>query len=343
MTKNFTAVTALVFFLSTGTLLLRAEQIALQGSGASFPAPLYQRWIAEFVKTHGDTQINYQTTGSGAGIKNLILGLVDFAGSDAAMSDKEISAIRRGVVTIPATAGSIVLAYNLPGVPSLKLSRAAYVSIFLGKITKWTDPAIVSTNPDITLPDLPIIVITRSDGSGTTFAFTKHLSAIDEEFSKTVGFNKAVAWPVGMAGKGNDGVTSLVKQNVGSIGYVEYSYTLHNNLPFAELQNKSGTFVKATPESGLATLSHASLPPDLRGWPSDPHEKEDYPITTFTWLLLYKTYTDPRKLSALKDFVSYGLTTGQSFANELGYIPLPSEVVAKAQSALETISDSNHK
>lgn len=314
-----------------------AEPVSLQGSGASFPAPLYQRWIAEFVKIHPHVQINYQAVGSSAGIKNLTAGLVDFAGSDAAMSDKEIAAAHRNIVMIPATAGSIVLAYNLPGIPSLKLSRAAYVGIFLGKITQWTDPAIAATNVGTKLPALPIMVVTRSDGSGTTFAFTQHLAAIDTEFATTIGSNKAVAWPIGMSGKGNDGVTALIKQAPGTIGYVEYGYAVNNHLAFAELQNKTGTFVKATPESGLATLSHISLPPNLRAWPSDPSGPGDYPIATLTWLLLYKEYHNPRKLETLKAFVSYGLTTGQSFANPLGYLPLPAEIVSQAQSALETI------
>lgn len=314
-----------------------AEKVSVQGSGASFPAPLYQRWIAEFGKIHPDIQIDYQPIGSGAGVKNLTGGLVDFAGSDAAMTDKEIASVRSGVVLIPATAGSIVLAYNLPNISSLKLSRAAYVGIFLGKITQWNDPAITSTNKDIQLPNLPIMVVTRSDGSGTTFAFAKHLSEIDPEFSRTVGFHKAVAWPTGMAGKGNDGVTALIKQTPGAIGYIEYGYAVHNRIPSAVLQNKFGNYVAATPASGLATLSHMSLPSDLRGWPSDPNGKEDYPIATFTWLLLYQKYDDPKKLTALKAFVSYGLTTGQSFANDLGYLPLPQKVVTQAQRALETI------
>ncbi len=314
-----------------------AKSVPVQGSGASFPAPLYQRWIAEFVKIHPDIQIDYQPIGSGAGVKNLTAGLVDFAGSDAAMTDKEIAAVRQGVVMIPATAGSIVLAYNLPNVSSLKLSRAAYVGIFLGKITQWNDPAIATTNRDVQLPNLPIMVVTRSDGSGTTFAFSKHLSDIDLEFFRTVGFNKAVAWPTGMAGKGNDGVTSLIKQTPGAIGYIEYGYANHNHIPSAVLQNKFGNYVAATPTSGLATLSHASLPPDLRGWPSDPEGKEDYPIATFTWLLLYKKYNDPKKATALKKFVSYGLTTGQSFAHDLGYLPLPQEIVTQARTTLETV------
>ncbi|PWU06268.1 MAG: phosphate ABC transporter substrate-binding protein PstS [Verrucomicrobia bacterium] len=314
-----------------------ASAVSVQGSGASFPAPLYQRWIAEFVKIHPDIQINYQSIGSGAGVKNLTAGLVDFAGSDAAMTDQEISGVSRGVVMIPATAGSIVLAYNLPNIASLRLSRVAYVGIFLGKITQWSDPAIAATNPGVQLPNLPIIVVTRSDGSGTTFAFTKHLSDIDPEFSRTVGFHKSVAWPTGMAGKGNDGVTALLKQTPGAIGYIEYGYAHHNHIPFATLQNKSGNYVTATIASGLAALSHASLPANLRGWPSDPPGAEDYPIATFTWLLLYKKYNDLEKLTALKKFVSYGLTTGQSFSEDLGYLPLPPDIVKKAQAILETV------
>lgn len=329
-------VLTLLLVVAEGSIL-KAEKLFLQGAGASFPAPLYQRWVAEFSKIHPDTQINYQSIGSGAGIKNFTAHLVDFAGSDSAMNDKEIAGVRDGVVMIPATAGSIVLAYHLPGIDSLRLSRAAYVGIFLGKITQWRDPAIAATNPNIKLPDLPIMVITRSDASGTTYAFTKHLSAIDTEFAQTVGCNKAVAWPTGMAGKGNDGVVALIQQTPGTIGYVEYGYASNNHIPFAILQNKAGHFIMATPESGIATLSHASLSPDLRGWPSDPTGPNDYPIATFTWLLLYKKYNNAEKLKALKEFVSYGLTTGQSFANALGYLPLPQSIVQQAHAALETV------
>ena len=306
----------------------------LSGAGASFPAPLYQRWAVEYNKLHPNVQTNYQSVGSGAGVKQFTQGTVDFAASDAAMSDEEIEKVKQGVIMIPATAGSIVIAYNLPEVKDLKLSRDAYVGIFLGKITKWNDPAIAKDNPDVKLPDLPINVAFRSDGSGTTFVFTKHLSAISPDFADEVGTDKSVTWPAGAGGKGNEGVTALVKQTPGTIGYVEYGYAVNNGLSMASLQNKAGKFVKPTDESGAATLSHVEFPENLRIWPEDPAGDDDYPIATFTWLLLYKKYSDAAKLKALKEFITYGLTDGQKFSSELGYIPLPAAVVEKSKAAL---------
>lgn len=315
-----------------------SAQTKLNGAGATFPAPLYQRWIAEFTKTDPKIQINYQGVGSGTGITNFTQGIVDFAGSDAAMTDEQIAKVKQGVVLIPATAGSIVLAYNLPGIENLKLSREAYVGIFLGKITKWNDPAIAKANPGVKLPDTAITPCERSDGSGTTFVFTKHLSAISPDFKSQVGEGTTVTWPAGVAGKGNDGVTALVKQTPGAIGYVEYGYAKNNKLTFAQLENKSGAFVAATTESGAATLNTTKFPPEiLRAWPSDPDGKDAYPIATFTWLLLYKKYDNKEKLDALRKFVTYGLTDGQKFAEELGYIPLPPEVVAKCEAALKSV------
>jgi phosphate transport system substrate-binding protein len=310
----------------------------LLGAGATFPAPLYQRWIAEFSKAHPDVQINYQGVGSGAGIKQFTDGLVTFGASDAAMTDEQIAKVKQGAVLIPATAGSIVLAYNLPGVTTLKLSRDAYVGIFLGKITKWSDPAIAKANPGVKLPGLNIQACERSDASGTNFVFTQHLCAISPDFANQVGKGTSVNWPVGVAGQGNDGVTALIKQTPGSIGYVEYGYATNNNIPFAELENKSGNFVKATPESGAATLNSTVFPPNiLRAWPADPTLQDAYPIATFTWLLLYKTYSDQTKWAALKEFVKYGLTDGQKLSNSLGYIPMPAEVVQKCMAALDSI------
>ncbi|MBV9488336.1 MAG: phosphate ABC transporter substrate-binding protein PstS [Verrucomicrobia bacterium] len=310
----------------------------LQGAGATFPAPLYQRWIAEFTKAHRDVQINYQGIGSGAGIKQFTQGLVNFGASDAAMTDEEIAKVKAGVVLLPATAGSIVLAYNLAGVDDLKLSREAYVGIFLGKVTKWSDPAIAKANPGAKLPDTPITVCERSDGSGTNFVFTQHLCAVSPEFKDKVGKGTTVTWPVGVAGKGNDGVTALIKQSAGGIGYVEYGYAVNNKLKFAALENKSGEYVKATPESGAATLAAAQFPPNLlRTWVEDPPGKGEYPIATFTWLLLYKKYPDATKWGALKAFINFGLTDGQKFANDLGYIPLPKEVVDKDMAALNEL------
>jgi phosphate transport system substrate-binding protein len=312
--------------------------LQLQGAGATFPAPLYQRWIAEFSKANPGIQINYQGVGSGAGIKQFTDGLVTFAASDAAMSDEQIAKVKQGAVLIPATAGSIVLGYNLPGVETLKLSREAYVGIFLGKITKWSDPAITKANEGVKIPDLNITVCTRSDSSGTNFVFTKHLAAISEDFKNQVGSGTSVTWPAGVAGQGNDGVTALIKQTPGAIGYVEYGYAKNNKVPFAELQNKSGVYVTATGETGAATLNTTQFPANvLRAWPSDPDAKDAYPIATFTWLLLYKTYSDKDKLAALKKFVTYGLTDGQKLSNDLGYIPLPDDVVQKCQAALNSV------
>jgi phosphate transport system substrate-binding protein len=337
--KTFQVSFLLVATLATEVLLGSASAATqLQGAGATFPAPLYQRWIAEYTKGNPDVQINYQGVGSGAGIKQFTQNLVSFGASDAAMKDEEIAAVKQGVVLIPATAGSIVLAYNLPGVENLKLSREAYVGIFLGKITKWNDPAIAKTNAGVNLPNLAVTVCERSDGSGTNFVFTKHLSAISPEFKDQVGEGTSVTWPTGVAGKGNDGVTALIKQNKGAIGYVEYGYAKNNKLSFAALQNKAGEFVTATTASGAATLATTQFPANLlRAWPSDPEGKEAYPISTFTWLLLYKKYDNTQAAEAVKKFVNYGLTEGQKFAEELGYIPLPKEVIDKNLEALKTV------
>jgi len=321
------------------SVILAGSAVAqqLSGAGATFPAPLYQRWAVEYNKINSAVQVNYQSVGSGAGVKQFTQGTVDFGASDSAMSDEEIAKVKNGVVMIPATAGSIVVAYNLPGVPELKLSREAYAGIFLGKITTWNDPLIAKDNSGVKLPDMPINVAYRADGSGTTYVFTQHLTAISKAFADEVGTDKSVTWPVGVGGKGNEGVTALIKQAPGTIGYVEYGYAIHNGLSAASLQNKSGNFVKPTDESGAATLASVTFPENLRVWPVDPEGAQDYPIATFTWLLLYKTYGDAAKFKALKEFINYSLTDGQKFAPELGYIALPPAVVAKSKAALETI------
>ncbi|MGA7903197.1 MAG: phosphate ABC transporter substrate-binding protein PstS [Terrimicrobiaceae bacterium] len=331
--------TSLITIASLASAILTASATAqqLSGAGATFPAPLYQRWAVEYNKLQPKVQVNYQSVGSGAGVKQFIQGTVDFGASDAAMSDEEIAKVKQGAVMIPATAGSIVIAYNLPDVTDLKFSRDAYAAIFLGKVTKWNDPAIAKDNPGVKLPDLPINVAVRSDGSGTTFVFTKHLAAINKYFADEVGSDKSVTWPVGAGGKGNEGVTALIKQTPGTVGYVEYGYAVNNGLSMASLQNKSGNFVKPTDASGAATLANVTFPENLRVWPEDPSGAEDYPIATFTWLLLYKKYSDAAKSKALKDFVVYGLTDGQKFSAELGYIPLPPAVVEKSKAALASI------
>ena len=313
----------------------QAQQIS--GAGATFPAPLYQRWGVEFNKVQPGIQVNYQSVGSGAGVKNFIQGVVDFGASDAAMSDDEIKKVASGVVMIPATAGEIVFAYNLPGVAGIKLTREVMAGIYLGKVKKWSDPAIVKANPDLKLPDMPIQVAYRSDGSGTTYVFTQHLSKISPEFDDAVGTDKSVTFPVGVGGKGNEGVTALIKQSPGTVGYVEYGYAKDNGLSMASLQNKSGNFVAPDISSARSTLVNVVLPDNLRIWPVDPEGANDYPIVSFTWLLLYKKYPNAAKLKALKEFVNWSLTDGQSFSESLGYVPLPAPVVEKSKAALATI------
>ncbi|HXN86023.1 MAG TPA: phosphate ABC transporter substrate-binding protein PstS [Candidatus Binataceae bacterium] len=316
-----------------------AENITLQGTGATFPAPLYQRWFSEYNKLHPEVQINYQPLGSGAGVKQFQQGLVNFGASDAAMTDAEIKAVKDGVVLLPMTAGSIVLAYNIPGaLAEVKLSREAYSGIFLGKITSWDDPAIAKANPGAKLPSTKITVVTRSDGSGTTFVFTTHLSAISPEWKAGPGAGKSVNFPVGVAGKGNPGVTALIKQTPGAIGYVEYGYAKQTGMPMAELENHNGKFVKADLDSGKNALATVALPADLRAWIPDPQGDAAYPIVTYTWLLCYKKYQDPKIAQTLKSVIQFGLTDGQKDSVELGYIPLPPNVVTTVSKAAEQIS-----
>ncbi len=330
-------------FTAALTLNASADTITLNGSGATFPANLYQVWFKAYNLAHPNVQINYLGGGSGAGVKAIIDGTVDFAGSDAAMSDLELKnpKVAGNILMIPMTAGSIVLAYNLPGVTDLKLSRDAYVGIFSGTITKWNDPAIVKDNPTAKLPDQKIAVAYRSDGSGTTFVFSKHLAAVSPDFLKNIMSGKegakTVSWPTGTGGKGNDGVAALITSTPGTIGYVEYGYAVKSKLNFAELQNKSGAFVTANATCGASTLAGAQLPDNLRLFISDPAGAADYPIATFTWILAYKKYPDAAKGAALKAVLLYCLTEGQKVADANGYIPLPAAVVAKSTAAVNSI------
>jgi phosphate transport system substrate-binding protein len=320
------------------TFSAQAQFTKLNAAGSTFAALIMDRWGEEFSKTNPNVEIIYLAIGSGGGIANFTEGIVDFAASDAAMTDEQIAKVKQGVVLIPFTAGSIVLAYNLPGVESLKLSREAYSGIFLGKITKWNDAAIAKTNEGVKLPDTPITVCERSDASGTTFVFTKHLSVINPDFKSQVGEGTTVTWPTGVSGRGNGGVAALVKQKPGAIAYVEYGYAKQNNLSFAQLENKSGAFVAATLASGLVTLNTTQFPADsLRAWPSDPDDKDAYPIATFSWLLLYKKYDSKEVSDTVKKFVTYTLSDGQKFADELGYIPLPKDVAGKSAAALKSV------
>jgi phosphate transport system substrate-binding protein len=308
--------------------------VKLQGAGASFPAPLYSKWFKAYSTSHDGVQIDYQSVGSGSGVKAVIDKTVDFGASDAAMSAEEIAQVPGGVQLLPMTAGSIVLTYNLEGVTDLKLSRKAYAGIFLGTVKAWNDPLIAASNKGVKLPDTPINVVVRADSSGTTFVFTKHLSAISPEFDKNPGTNKSPNWPVGTRSKGNEGVTASIKSTPGSIGYIEYGYAKSQGLAMAALENKTGEFVAPTTESGQAALASAELPDDLIVWASDPAGKGAYPIVTYTWLILYKQYPDKKKLEVLQSLLTYALGDGQKESEALGYLPLPPSVVEKAQAAV---------
>lgn len=310
------------------------NKITINGAGASFPAPLYQRWAYAYGEDYPEYQINYQSVGSGAGVSQFIEGTIDFAASDVAMKDDEIVKVKNGVKLLPMTAGSIVLGYNLPGV-DLKLSREVYVDILLGKITKWNDEAIVKLNPSQELPDLEITFVYRSDGSGTTGVFTKHLSAINSEWKEKVGEGKTVNWLTGIGAKGNEGVTAQITQTEGAIGYVEYGYAVQNNIEMATLENKEGTFVKPSIESAKETLSQVELPENLRAFVTDPEGKNSYPIVSYTWMLLYNDGYTAEKEAALESFINWSLTDGQKYSEELGYIPLPSDVVDVVKDKLE--------
>jgi phosphate transport system substrate-binding protein len=269
----------------------KAETVKLQGAGASFPAPLYLKWFKSYSSSQPNVQVDYQSVGSGSGVKSFMDRTVDFAASDAAMKPEDIAKVDGGVQLLPMTAGSIVLAHSLKEVPNLKLSREAYAGIFSGKITKWNDPAITSTNPDAKLPDAPINVIVRADSSGTTFVFTKHLSTISPDFAKSI--------------------TSSLLTTPGSIGYIEYGYAHSQKLPVATLQNKAGNYVEPTTASATAALASAEMPADLIAWVSDPEGKDAYPIVTYTWMLFYKKYENQAKAKALRALINYGLTDGR--------------------------------
>ena len=320
-----------------------SERVKLQGSGASFPAPLYMRWFQDYSKKTAGVTVDYQAKGSGAGIKDLINETVDFAASDAAMTDEEISQVKRGVVMLPMTAGKIVFAFNLPDGPKeLKLSREAYAGIFSGKISTWDDPIILKCNDGVTLPSMPITVVVRSDSSGTTYVLSSHLSAISPEWKDSFGIEKSINWPGDprfVKGPKNDGVTALIKQTPGSIGYIEYGFAKQTGLPVASLENQSGKYVAPTAESGLAALaSETEMPENMVLWLPDPKGDDSYPIVSYTWLLCYQSLADQGKSAALKELIKYCMSEGQTVSESLGYIPLPDHVKERVLKALDEAS-----
>ncbi|MBR8830927.1 MAG: Phosphate-binding protein PstS [Chroococcopsis gigantea SAG 12.99] len=327
---------------SLGINLPFKDTIRAVGAGASFPAPLYKNWFVLLNQQVPQLQLDFQSVGSGAGIERLTQGVIDFGASDIAMTDTQIAKVSRGVLMLPMTAGSIVLAYNLPGVKDLKLSREAYVDIFSGKITRWNDPKIALSNPGVNLPDQSISVVHRSDGSGTTSVFTNHLSAISPVWKKDIGAGTAVEWPRNkgtfVGGRGNEGVTSLIAQTAGAIGFLEYGFASKSNLTMASLENKAGKFVAPSGESGSKALAQVQLPENLRAFITDPEGDESYPIVTYTWMLLYKKYDEPNKAIAMEAMIQYGLTEGQVQAKQLGYIPLPDNVKERVAAVADTIT-----
>jgi phosphate transport system substrate-binding protein len=339
-------VSALVVALSLGAAACgggagsdpATDLVDLHGAGASFPAPLYDKWFKAYVAAHPNVRIDYQSVGSGAGVTQFINKTVDFGASDSAMSDDEISKVDKGVQLLPMTAGAVVLAYNLPDLKApLRLSREAYTGIFLGKIAKWNDAAIAKANPGVTLPAANITVVHRADASGTTFVFTQHLSTISDAWKSGPGTSKQPNWPTGVGAKGTEGVTAQIKQTVGAIGYVEYGYAKQTNTPAALLENKSGAYVEASTAASQAALGATPLPDNMRLFLPDPEGAGSYPIVTYTWLLLYKSYDKPANSAALKEVIKYCLGEGQTVSESLGYVPLPPSVVAADLKALDAV------
>ena len=320
--------------------------VLLQGAGATFPSLLYKQWFAVYHEAHPKTVITYDAVGSGEGIRRFLgknvadFEQVDFGASDAAMQDNEIAQIPDGVVMLPATAGGVALAYNLPDVQGdLRLSRRAYVGIFMGEIKNWNDPLIAASNPGLKLPKLTIATVVRRDASGTTFAFTKHLEAISDPWRARYGPSTLVDWPGNaMRAKGNEGVAGVLQHSVGAIGYVGSEFAIKNALQTALLENKSGKYVKPTEDSLRAALQSVDLPQNLRAFVPDPATPDAYPIATFTWILLRKNYVDAQKANSIRDLFSWALIDGQQYSSQLGYVPLPPAVVGKAQEALKSIT-----
>lgn len=320
-----------------------AAQVKLTGAGATFPNIIYQDWILSYNKAHPDAQLNYQSIGSGGGIRQFSDGTVDFGGTDAPMKDSVIAAINGNVLHIPTVLGGDVPTYNLPEVTAtLRFTPDLLADIFLGKITKWNDARIGAANPGVKLPGTDIVVVHRSDGSGTTFIWTDYLSKVSPEWEQKVGRGPSVNWPVGLGGKGNEGVTATVKQTPGAIGYVELGYAMINKLPAGVVRNKAGKFITPALESITAAAAGAmqEMGPntDFRVSITNPDGEKAYPIASFTWFLLHKQYDDAAKATALVKFVWWAETEGQSRAEPLGYAPLPKQLGPWIEARLKTIT-----
>ena len=319
---------------------LAAQNIAINGAGATFPAPLYAKWFAEYNKLHSNVRINYQPLGSGAGIRQVTERTVFFGATDGPMTNDQLLAAPGKILHLPTTLGAVVPVYNVPGVSQeLKFSGPVLANIFLGKITKWNDPAITALNPGVTLPGSDIVVAHRSDGSGTTYIWVDYLSKVSPEFKKVVGVATAVKWPVGVAAAKNDGVAAIVKQTPGALGYVELIYALQTKTPYAQVQNASGKFVKASSASVSAAAAAAAkqMPADYRVSITNAPGDAVYPISSFTWMLFYQDPKDKAQARAMVDFMKWALTDGQKIASDMDYAPLPPNVIEMEMKTLATI------
>jgi phosphate transport system substrate-binding protein len=325
--------TALVAGISTTA----SAQMMINGAGATFPYPIYSKWFDEYAKVDPSVRFNYQSIGSGGGIKQILAQTVDFGATDGPMSDENLGKAPGKILHIPTVAGAVVLTYNLPGNPALKLDADAITGIFLGQIKKWNDPKLAALNSGAKLPDQDIVVVHRSDGSGTTFIFTDYVSKVSGEWKQKVGNNTSVNWPTGIGGKGNEGVSGQVKQTPGAIGYVELIYAIQNKMPYAEVKNSAGQFVKPTAESVTAALAAADIPDDFRFSMTNAPGKEAYPIAGATWLLVYEQQKDAAKGKKLVAFLKWAMGDGEKMAKDLDYAPLPESVQQRVLKRIDEI------
>jgi phosphate transport system substrate-binding protein len=334
--KAFWAAIGLVSVLGAS---LAAQNVQITGAGATFPYPIYSKWFDEYHKLHANVSINYQSIGSGGGIRQITNQTVFFGASDGPMTPEQLQAAPGKILHFPMVLGADVPVYNIPNVKDIKFSGPLLADIFLGKITKWNDPAIAKINPGITLPGTNITVVHRAEGSGTTYIWVDYLSKVSPEWKTKVGVSTAVKWPTGVGGQGNEGVAGLVSQTPGAIGYVELIYALQNKISYGSVQNMAGEFVTASEMSVTAAAAAAAgqMPPDFRVSITNAPGKGAYPISSFTWLLLYENPKDKNQSKIMVDFVKWALSDGQKFAGPLGYAPLPAEVVKLELAALEKV------
>jgi phosphate transport system substrate-binding protein len=316
----------LAFSVTLGLSATASAQMTINGAGATFPYPIYSKWFDEYTKVDPSVRFNYQSIGSGGGQKQILAQTVDFGASDGPMSDDNLAKAPGKILHIPTVAGADVVAYNLPGNPALKFDGDTLAGIFLGQIKKWNDAKLVALNPGVNLPDQEIVVVHRSDGSGTTYIWTDYLSKVSPEWKEKVGTNTSVNWPIGLGGKGNEGVAGQIKQTPGALGYVELIYAIQNKMPYASIKNAAGNFVKPSVESVTAAMATAQIPEDFRFSMTNAPGTDSYPIAGATWLLVYVQQKDATKGKKLVEFLKWALTKGEDMAKQLDYAPLPAEV-----------------